>query len=406
MAWVVVGGGIAGVTVAQTLVDGGRTDVVVFDAEATPLYSRMLLKEYAKGAIPEDVIRIHDGDWFDRRGIDYRSGSRVVDTRHGRVVLDDGATVPYERLFVTAGGRPRQLFDAATEAKNVHGMWTLEQTEHITGLVDSGEMDRAVVVGAGFLGLELADALTVQGVETHYVMRGYWSRHGLGHDGAKIVHDALGDHGVVVEDEQRVEEFVVEGDRCVAVRTDETEIDCDFVGIAVGLAPNVDFLGGTAARTREGVVVDEHLQSDDPDVYAAGDVAEYYDAYLDGYHRTATWLSAIEQGRVAARHALGDESASFATVETHSLAVHGLDAPIVFIGDWDGGEEAIDRLYDETRYRRVTFEADRPVGASLIGDSGDVVGQLERVIEAGPTFPDADKERLLEPRLDADAVVG
>jgi NAD(P)H-nitrite reductase large subunit len=406
MPYVVVGGGIAGSTVAQTLADHGvADDVVVCNAESHPLYSRMLLKEYAKDAIPEEVVKIHDEDWYDRKGIDFRADSRVVDTRDGAVVLDDGETIEYEKLFVTAGGEPRELFDEVRDAENVHGMWTLDQTEHIKDLIETGEMEKAVVVGGGFLGLELADALTVQGVTTHYLMRGYWSRHGLGYEGAQIIHDALSDHGVIIEDEQSIDEFVLEDGDCVAVKTTEKEIECDFVGLAVGVAPNVDYLDGTAAEVRDGVVVDEHLQSDDPDVYAAGDVAEYYDNYLEDYHRTATWLSAIEQGRVASRHALGDDSARFATVETHSLAAHDLDAPIVFLGDWDGGEDAIDRTYGDDRYRRITFEDDRPIGASLIGESGDIVGQLEQIIQEGPTLQNGDKERLLERRLDATPVV-
>ena len=407
MTHVVVGGGIAGTTVAQTLVDeGASADVVVFNAESHPLYSRMLLKEYAKGAIPEDVIRIHDEEWYEEHGIDFRPDARVVDTEDGAVVVDDGTTLEYEKLFVTAGGQPQDLFDAARAAENVHGMWTLEQTERIKRMAESGEMETAVVIGAGFLGLELADALTVQGVKTHYVMRGYWSRHGLGYDGAAIVHDALADHGVIVEDEQSIDEFVVEDGRCVAVKTTEKEIECDFVGLAVGVAPTVDYLGGTDAEVRDGVVVSEHPQSADSDVYAAGDVAEYYDVYLDEYHRTATWISAIEQGRIAARHALGDEDARFTTVETHSIAAHGLDAPIVFLAHWDGGDDAVDRTYDDSTYRRIAFADDRPIGASLIGDSGDVVGQLERIIRAGPTLSDDEKEALLAPRIDADSFVG
>lgn len=405
MPHVVVGGGIAGTTVAQTLVDSGVSeDVVVFNAESQPLYSRMLLKEYAKGAVPESVIQIHDDDWYDREGIDFRAESRVVDTQDGAVITDDGTTVEYENLFVTAGGQPRTLFEEVRDAENVHGMWTLDQATHIKDLAESGEMETAVVIGGGFLGLELADALTVQDVTTHYVMRGYWSRHGLGHEGARIVHEALSDHGVVVEDEQSVEGFVLEDERCVAVQTTEKEIECDFVGLTVGVAPNVDYLGGTDAEVRDGVVVNEHLQSDDSDVYAAGDVAEYYDLNLEEYHRTATWLSAIEQGRIAARHALGDDDARFETVETHSLAAHGLDAPIVFLGNWDGGDEAIERKYDDTRYRRIAFENDRPVGASLIGDSGAVVGQLERIIRDGPTLTGDEKAALLEPYIETELV--
>lgn len=405
MAYVVVGGGIAGTTVAQTLLDNGVTeDVVVFNAESEPLYSRMLLKEYAKGAVPEEIIRIHEEDWYDHEGIDFRPDTRVVDTRDGEVVADDGTTLEYEKLFVTAGGQPRELFDAARKAENVHGMWTLDQTNRIKRRIESEEMETAVVIGAGFLGLELADALTVQGVTTHFVMRGYWSRHGLGYEGAEIIHDALTDHGVVVEDEQSVDEFVIEGDRCVAVKTTEKEIECDFVGLAVGVSPRVEYLEGTGAQVRDGVVVDEHLQSDDPDVYAAGDVAEYYDVYLQDYHRTATWLSAIDQGRIAAKHALGDESIRFAKVESHSLAAHGLDAPIVFLGNWDGGDSAVDRKYDETTYRRIAFEDDRPVGASMIGETGDIVGQLEQIIRDGPVLSDEEKEKLLTPVLDANRI--
>lgn len=401
MTHVIVGGGIAGTTVAQELVrQGAEDDIVVFDADSVPLYSRMLLKEYAKGATSEDEITIHDTSWFEDRGVEYNSDERVEVVEDDVVVTAAGREVPFERLYITAGGSQSDPFGVAEEATNVHGLWTLDQTRRIREAAESGEMETAVVVGAGFLGLELADALAVQGVEPHFVMRGYWSRHGMGRESADIIHNALEEHGVVIQDEQSVEEFVIEDDECVAVETTETEIECDFVGLAVGLRPNVDYISGTDAETDDGIVVDEHMQSDDPRVYGAGDVAQYEDIIFDRYHRTGTWISAIEQGRVAARHALGDEDAQFAVVEGHSVAVGGLDAPVVFLGDWDGGEMAIDRRFDDEHYRRIAFEDDRPVGASLIGDSGDVIGQLKRIIRSGPTLDDEAKEALLQPYLD------
>ena len=401
MTYAIVGGGIAGVTVAQELrARAPEEEIVVFNAEPHPLYSRMLLKEFAKGAAPEDSIRIHDEAWFEARAIDYRGGTRVTDVEDGTVVLDSGDTMAYDTLFATAGGSQVDPFGITRRADNAFGMWSLEETRRIKDLAESGEMGTAVVIGAGFLGLELADALALQGVETHFVMRGYWSRHGMGREGAEIVHRALADNGIAVDDEQSVESFEMDGDRVVAVETTEQTIPCDFVGVAVGLAPNVEYLDGTAAAVDGGVVVDEHLRSADPSIYAAGDVARYYDRVLDRYDQTGTWLSAIDQGRVAAAHALGDEDAVFSTVEGHSVAIDELDAPVVFLGDWDGGDEAMDRLYDETRYRRIAFEHDRPVGASLIGDSGDVVGQLKQIIRDGPECSDAEKRALLDPYLD------
>lgn len=404
MTYVIVGGGIAGTTVAQTLIEeDSSADVVIYGAETHPLYSRMLLKEFAKGAVPEEAIRIHDESWYDRKGIQLRSGTRVVGTENDTVVLDDGTSEPYDTLFVTAGGSPRNPFEEVTVLDNVHGMWNLDQTRAIRHRISMGEMERAVVIGAGFLGLELADALAVQGVETHFVMRAYWSRHGLSREGADIVHEALRSHGVHLHAEQSVEEFHVEDGRCVAVETSEKQLPCDFVGLAVGVAPNVDFLEGTNVHVNQGVVVDEHLQSDDPNVYAAGDIAEYYDVYLERYHRTGTWLSAIDQAREAAEHALGKPS-RYQSVDGHSVAVGGLDAPVIFLGHWDGGDDSVDKRYGDTVYRRIAFENDRPIGASLIGESGDVVGQLKQLIKLGPSLTDEEKQSLLAPRIAHTAV--
>jgi NAD(P)H-nitrite reductase large subunit len=399
---VIVGGGIAGVTVAGTLREHDPdAEVVLFNAEADPLYSRMLLKEFAKGAAEESAVRIHDEAWFADRDVEYRAGERVVEVADGRVETDAGETVAFDRLFVTAGGRQTDPFDV--EADNVSGMWTLPETRRIRELAESGEMARAVVIGAGFLGVELADALAIQGVDTTFVMRGYWSRHGMSEAGADIVHRALEDHGVHVADHQSVEEFVVEDGRVTAVETTEQTIECDFVGLAVGLAPNVDYLDGTAVELDRGVVTDEHMRTAEPGVYAAGDIVRYHDVHLGRRHSNGTWLSAIEQARVAARHALG-EDVRFEFVEGHSVAIRGLEAPVVFLADWDGDHEATERLYDEAHYRRLVFEDDRLVGASLIGESGDVVGQLKQLIRDGQRFPDDTKAALLEPRFDRSAL--
>lgn len=401
MAYVIVGGGIAGVSVAQELLNRGvDEEIIVFDAEPTPLYSRMLLKEYVKGATTEAEITIHDDEWFERNGIDYRAGERVDEVTDDAVVTTDGASQSFEKLFVTAGGSQSDPFGITDRAENVHGMWTLADARRVRRQAEAGEIETAVVIGAGFLGLELADALAIQGVETHFVMRGYWSRHGFGREGAEIIHQALDDHGVIVQDHQSVEDFTVADGVCTAVQTTETEIECDYVGIAAGLRPNVDYLTGTDATVDESIVVDEHMQSDDPRVYAAGDVAQYYDVYFDRHHRTGTWLSAIDQGRVAARHALGDTEARFAVVEGHSVAVAGLEAPVVFLGDWDGGDGALDRKYSDEHYRRITFQDDRPVGATMVGESGDVVGQLKQIIRDGPKLDDAEKRALLSRSID------
>lgn len=398
--FVVVGGGIAGVTVAEELRERDPdARVVLFDGESRPLYSRMLLKEYLKGAVDEDVLGIHDQGWFERRGIEHRDGTRVTGTADGRVVADDGTTLAYDALFATAGGAQADPFGLLGRADNVFGLWTLEEARRMRALTDRSEVRRAVVVGAGFLGLELADALATRDLETHFVMRGYWSRHGLGRAGAEIVHRALEAHGVTVQDGQRVEGFELEDGRVRAVRTDRGELPCDLVGLAVGLAPSVDYLEGTDAEVRDGVVVDEHMRSADPAVFAAGDAAEYRDVLLDRHRRTGTWLSAIDQARVAAAAATGG-AARFEQVESHSVAVGGLDAPVVFLGDWDGGEEALERRYGEARYRRIAFREGRPVGASLIGESGDVAGQLRQLIRDGPVLDSAARGSLLEPFID------
>lgn len=395
---VIVGGGIAGVTVAETLRQRDPdADVVVFNAESEPLYSRMLLKEFAKGASDESAVRIHDEDWFADRNIELRAGERVVRATDSVVETDTDETLEFDNLFATAGGR--QVDPFGVEAENVSGMWTLEEARRIRELAESGQMETAVVIGAGFLGVELADALAIQGVDTHFVMRGYWSRHGMSREGAGIVHQALSDHGVHVADDQSVEEFVVEDDRVTAVRTTEQELECDWVGLAVGLAPNVEYLEETAVEVDGGIVTDEHLRTAEPGIYAAGDIARYHDVHLDRRHSNGTWLSAIEQARVAARHALG-EDVRFEFVEGHSVAIRGLEAPVVFLADWDGDHEAVERVYGDTRYRRLVFEDDRLVGASLIGESGDVVGQLKQLIRDGPAFSDEAKRTLLDPYID------
>jgi len=236
-------------------------------------------------------------------------------------------------------------------------------------------------------------------VPTDFVMRGHWSRHGLGPAGAEIVHRALASHGVTVRAGRTVEGFGREAGRVTAVLTDGGPLPCDLLGLAVGLAPAVGYLGGTGAEVRAGVVVDERMRSDDPAVFAAGDAAEYRDVVLGRHRRTGTWIDAIDQARVAAATAVGEE-ARFEKVEAHSVAVGGLDAPVVFLGDWDGGDEAVERRFGDTRYRRIAFREGRPVGASLVGESGDVSGQLKRLILDGPVLGDAERASLLDPHID------
>ena len=407
--YVIIGDGIAGATAAETLREEDEdAEITVITDEPEPLYNRINIKEFAKGKMAEDFIQIHDESWYDERDIELMLDTHVwkVESDENEVVLHNGDEVGYDKLLVAAGGTPRDLPVPHSDADGIHNFWTFIDSRQIRR--DAEDAESGIVVGAGLLGIDFAFALAENDVPGKYLMRGdRWWRYAMDEEGAEIIHEELRDAGIETVFGEGVDRFEVDrmGHVTDVVGSTGTRYDCDIAGVCIGLDLNTGILDGTPAETDEGIIVDEHMQTDDPDIFAAGDITEFYDVLVGEHNINGSWDSAQEQGEVAARNMAaserGDEMETFSIVPKYSVSHFSM--PFMSLGSPTKGEEFASRKYGEKEHRRLAFKDGRLVGAVLVGNVRPV-GSLTRVIKERAEVVDK-KEALLAEQIDLDDVL-
>jgi NAD(P)H-nitrite reductase large subunit len=370
-SYVIIGDGIAGSSAAETIrEEAPDAEVTVITDEGEALYNRILIKEFAKGKLPEAPMSIHQPDWYDERDIDLRLNTLVTDIDTDAHTLDthDGDQFEYDKLLLATGGTPVQLPVPNSDAEGIHHFWTFQDARGIKER--ASEADTGVVVGAGLLGIDFAAICGAQDVDAHYLMRGEnWWRYALSDDGADIIHGALEDNNVTPVFNSGVDRFEVNDDGHIdtAVTPDGDSYDCEFAGVAIGLDFNLEILQNTDIELDDGVVVDEHMQTNVEDVYAAGDLTRYYDTILDDYAQNGSWGSAKEQGSIAGTNMVADgEEAEFRWVSSYSIT--HFDFPFLSFGHPTIGDDHAEAKFSDTEWRRVAFKDGKIVGGVLIGD--------------------------------------
>jgi 3-phenylpropionate/trans-cinnamate dioxygenase ferredoxin reductase subunit len=300
MSIVIIGAGLGGGTAASALRShgyGGRITLV--GAEPHPPYSRPpLSKQYLRAEqtfaqlrvdVPSDVELA-----FDR--------AARIDPTNKRVLLESGKELPYERLLVTTGGRNRTLDVPGRDLDDVVlQLRTVDDCDRIRAVARPGA--RAVVVGLGFIGCEVAASLRMIGVEVTAIGRGDPLAPVLGDEVGRELASIHREHGVRLLHDS-VTSFERTG-RALRVRTRSgAKIECDFAVAGIGIVPNVELLESAGADVRDGVLVDALCRTSLPDVYAAGDIANI-DHPVFGRGRVEHWNNAFHQGRAAAMSMLG-----------------------------------------------------------------------------------------------------
>ena len=370
-SYVIIGDGIAGSSAAETIREADPdAAVTVITEEGEALYNRILIKEFAKGKLPAAPVSIHDPDWYAERDINLQLNTVVtgVDTDGHVVRTHEGDEYEYDKLLIAAGGTPTQLPVDNSDADGIHHFWTFEDARDIKE--SASEAEKGVVVGAGLLGIDLAAICGAQGVDAHYLMRGNaWWRYALSEEGAEIIHDALREKGVTPVFDSGVDHFETDDDGHVTAAVDPNgeRFEADFAGVAIGLNFNTEFIRDTDIELDNGIVVDEHMQTNVEDVYAAGDITRFHDVILGERAQNGAWGSAKEQGSIAGQNmAAAAEKAQFEWVSSYSIT--HFDFPFLSFGHPTLGDRTVDRKYDEGTWRRVTLRDGRVIGGVLIGD--------------------------------------
>ncbi|GAB3326940.1 NAD(P)/FAD-dependent oxidoreductase [Haloplanus salinarum] len=399
-SYVIIGDGIAGSSAAETLREGAPdAEITVITDEGEALYNRILIKEFAKGKLPEMPVSIHEPSWYEERDIDLRLNTLVtnVDPEGHRLRTHEGERIEYDKLLVATGGTPAQLPVENSDAEGVHHFWTFQDARAIREHVERAET--GIVVGAGLLGIDLAAICGEQDVDAHYLMRGdCWWRYALSTEGAEILHEAMRERGVEPVFGSGVDRFETDDDGHVTAAIDPNgdRYEGDFVGIAIGLDFNTEILQGTGVECDDGILVDEYMRTNVDDIYAAGDITRYHDTILGERAQNGSWDSAKSQGTVAAKNMLDPESEPFRFVSSYSIT--HFDFPFLSFGHPTIGDDEAERKYSDTEWRRLAFKDGKIVGGVLIGDLSPQ-SAYKQLMEEERVVADQ-KEVLLEKSVD------
>ncbi|MDR6631959.1 NADPH-dependent 2,4-dienoyl-CoA reductase/sulfur reductase-like enzyme/nitrite reductase/ring-hydroxylating ferredoxin subunit [Phyllobacterium sp. 1468] len=331
---VIIGGGAAGFAAAQML---RRRDfqgsIVMLSADsAAPVDRPNLSKDYLAGSAPEEWLPLRPDNYYSKAKIDLRLRTEVssIDTSSQVVVTAGGEKIPYDRLLLATGAEPVSLTLPGADQTNVYTLRTLDDSRAIIGAAKTAR--RAVVIGASFIGLEVAAALRAREIEVHVVApskrpmeRVLGSQMG---DFIRAIHE---EHGVIFHLEDKA--VAIEG---LNVRLESGAVhEVDFVVAGVGVRPRLALAEQAGLALDNGVVVDSYLETSVPGIYAAGDIARWPDPHSGQNIRVEHWVVAERQGQVAALNMLGQQQKFDAVPFFWS---QHYDVPINYVGHaekWD-----------------------------------------------------------------------
>jgi 3-phenylpropionate/trans-cinnamate dioxygenase ferredoxin reductase subunit len=307
-AFVILGASLAGSTAAATLrQEGFDGEIVLIGDEPLPPYERPALsKQYLRGELPADKLLVRPLAFYGEARVTTLFGARAtrIAPAERAVELQDGRRVRYDKLLIATGVRTRRPPIPGLDRPGVFSLRTRGDADAIRAEIRPGR--RAVVVGMGFIGCEVAASLRHEGVEVVGVHPSPTPLfHALGRDVGLVIADVHREHGVDVilgdrvaafEGDSRVRRAVLQGGRAVA---------CDFAVVGAGVEPEAELAAGTGIDTANGVLVDEQCRTAVDGIFAAGDVANHFHPLHGRRMRVEHWRNAIDQGAAAARSMLG-----------------------------------------------------------------------------------------------------
>ena len=312
-AHVIVGASLAGAKAAETLREEGFGGPIVLLGEETerPYERPSLSKDYLLGKAERETIYVHQPAWYAEHGVDLRLGTVVtgVDPAAHEVTLADGSRVGYAKLLLATGSAPRRLPVPGADAEGVLYLRRVADSDRIRTAFQTAT--RVAVIGGGWIGLETAAAARSAGVEVTVLEAAELPLlRVLGREVAEAFAGLHREHGVDLRFGVQVAEITGSGGRADGVRlADGSHIAANAVVVGIGITPNSQLAEAAGLEVGNGIVVDARLRSADPDIYAAGDVANAYHPVLGRYVRVEHWANALHQPQTAARAMLAQDVA-------------------------------------------------------------------------------------------------
>lgn len=359
--------------------------ITIVSDEPYHVYSRPLLPYLLSGAIKEEEIYYREKNFYEKNRVEAILGKKVtkVDFEERSLTLEDGGIIQYGKLLISTGSKPITLKGVKELGKE--GIHTFTKWDDVKKILKGvKEASRALVVGGGLIGLKAAESLNQLGLDVTVVVRGpRVLRRIIDERASELVKAHLEENGVKVITRNAVKKILGKKKVEAAVLVDGKKIGCEIIIMAAGVSPNLDLIGETAGvKINVGIVVDRHMKTGLPNVYAAGDVAEAYDPIRGVNRLTPIWPNAYRQGYIAGLNMAGGETEYPGGFDMNSIELFGL--PIISVGlvnpKENEGCEALAKFYGGKKYRKVVLRNGRVVGAVFV-ELIDRVGIVTKLIK-------------------------
>ncbi len=384
MSYVVVGAGPAGVIAAETLARLGHGgSITLVSGEPEPPYSRMAIPYLLAEDIKEEGTHLrHSKGHYDDLGIEVVH-ERVarIDSKGKKLSFESGGSLGYEKLLLATGATPVRPPIDGMDLKGVKSCWTLEDARQI--IANSKKGDNVVLMGAGFIGCIILEALVARKVNLTVIeMENRVVARMMDKTGGAMIADWCGKEGVKVMTSTKVTGVSENNDGTFTLALEGRDsISADLVVCATGVKSNMEFLEGSGIDIDNGVLINEYMETGVPDIYAAGDVAAGFDFMTGDHDVHAIQPTASEHGRIAAMNMSGKRTAYRGSLVMNTLNTLGLIS--TSYGLWDGavgGDESVAVDKDRFKYLRLSFKDDVLVGVLALGITQHV-GVLRGLIQ-------------------------
>lgn len=373
--FVIIGNSAAGISAVEAIRQRDKEPkIVVISDEDYPAYCRCLISYYLSGEVKEEKILYRTGNFYKEHNVELILNKKVerVDPKKNRIILEDKNQLDYDSLLIATGAFPKFPENIkGIKKSNVFGFRTIKDAKDIEAMLPVAKT--ACILGGGLIGLKAAYALKKRNIEVKVVIK---SKQVLSQlldfAAASLVQKRLEENGIEIILGQDVIEVIGNGD-IKAVKLDSGKVfGCSLVVVGKGVEPNIGLVKETQIKFNEGIIANNLLQTNIPNIYTAGDVCESFDLTWGQLSVNALWPIAVEQGKIAGANMGGEQINYEGSLGMNSIEFFGL--PVISLGIYKVKEESPSftelKVYDvkANLYKKLILNNNVLVGAILVGD--------------------------------------
>ncbi|MFB0526032.1 MAG: NAD(P)/FAD-dependent oxidoreductase [bacterium] len=402
MHYVIVGGSAAGINAVEAIrsVDKEGKITLISDEEFS-LYSRCLITYFVAGKLAEDKLKYRSSDFYEKQKVETLQGIRAekVLPEKRKLLLDDGRELTYDRLLIATGASPKMVEAPGSDKQGILGLRTYQDAQLINERLD--RVNRVSILGGGLIGLRAAYSLHARNKQVKVIVKSNQVLSQMLDSGAaNFIRRKIEQKGIQVMTGLAAVEFLGGKEVTGLVLDDGRRLECELVIVGKGVRPNLELVQGTEIKTDYGIIVDDYLQTNLPNIYAAGDVAQAKDLITGQSTINALWPCAVAQGRVAGLNMAGKRLKYDGSLAMNSVEFFGL--PVISMGITRPKEKEYEQLVREDEknfiYKKVVLRKNRVQGMILVNkiEQAGVMGILMRKKADVSSI----KEMLLEDKFD------